>query len=68
MRYEGWIRGTTTGKTYKYAGCLIQWDGGNWVAFHPDGTNHVVAVERGIKPMRNTLHAMKMAKEGPWAS
>jgi hypothetical protein len=66
MRYDDYNRGTATGKTYRYAGCLMTWINNEWVAYHPDGRGTVVARAKGIKPMRDILHSMKINKEGPW--
>lgn len=66
-RYADYKRGTTTGRTYEYAGCHVEWNGQDWIAYGFGETAwNIIAYASGIKPMRNKLHAMKMAKEGPW--
>jgi hypothetical protein len=65
MRYADYNRGTKTGRTYLYAGCLMWWseEFKLWIA-EKDGKR--ITAGPGIKPVRNELYRMKLAKEGPW--
>jgi len=59
---QDFVRGTSTGRTYKYSSCTLSWNGNEWVATDID-TGLIITTGESIKQVRDKIYNLKVKRE-----